>query len=64
MRILLFGEFSGLHVNLKRGLEDLGHEVTVVSFGDDFKKIKGDITIKNVSGNKLLRLFFASSAMF
>lgn len=57
MRILLFGEFSGLHVNLKKGLEDLGHEATVVSFGDDFKNIKGDITIKNVCGNKLLRLF-------
>ncbi len=37
-KILLFGEFSGLHTNLKEGLEELGYEVTIVSAGDGKKK--------------------------
>jgi hypothetical protein len=32
MKILLLGEFSGLHNNLKDGLIELGHEV--VSYHD------------------------------
>ena len=45
MKILLFGEFSGLHTNLKKGLKENGHEVTLISFGDDFKNFDGDIMI-------------------
>lgn len=45
MKILLFGEFSGFHTNLKKGLEEHGHEVTLLSDGDWFKNIKGDINI-------------------
>lgn len=49
MKILLFGEFSGLHTNLKSGLEELGHEVTLLSTGDGFKRLKGDININIIS---------------
>ncbi len=49
MRILLFGEYSGLHSNLKEGLIELGHDVTVVSSGEGWKNIKGDL---NYSTNK------------
>lgn len=45
-RILLLGEFSGLHTNLKDGLIELGHKVTLVSSGDGEKNINGDINIK------------------
>jgi len=44
-KILLFGEFSGLHTNLKEGLEELGHNVLLVSSGDGEKNIKRDIDI-------------------
>lgn len=44
-KILLLGEFSGLHTNLKEGLEELGHNVLLVSSGDGEKNIKRDIDI-------------------
>lgn len=43
MKILLLGEFSALHKNLKEGLIELGHEVTIASSGDGWKKISNDI---------------------
>jgi len=53
-KILLLGEFSGLHTNLKEGLEEIGHHVVLVSSGDGEKNIKrdGDISVeeKNVLG--------------
>ncbi len=42
MRILLLGEFSALHSNLKAGLEGLGHEVVLAGTGDGFKKTPVD----------------------
>lgn len=44
MKILLLGEFSGLHRNLKEGLVELGHDATVAASGDGFKKIPVDIS--------------------
>ena len=41
MRILLLGEYSGFFKNLKSGLLKLGHEVTLLANGDEFKQIKG-----------------------
>lgn len=38
MRILLLGEFSAFHKNLKEGLVALGHEVVLASHGDGWKK--------------------------
>ncbi|MDB2549240.1 hypothetical protein N9X44_00725 [Porticoccaceae bacterium] len=51
MKILLFGEFSGLHRNLKEGLLELGHEAVIASGHDGYKMIKGDINLdKTMSG--------------
>ncbi|MBT8279632.1 MAG: glycosyltransferase [Bacteroidia bacterium] len=43
MRILLIGEYSGLHNTLKAGLTELGHEVLLVGTGDGFKKYPVDL---------------------
>jgi hypothetical protein len=44
MKILLLGEFSSLHKNLKEGLVELGHEAVVAAFGDGYKKVPVDIS--------------------
>ncbi len=65
MRILLFGEFSGLHRNLKEGLLELGHEVVIASGLDGYKMIRGDINLDKTSTGILgkieshLKPFFA-----
>ena len=41
MNILLLGEFSGFHKNLKEGLIKSGHTVCLISSGDGWKKISG-----------------------
>ncbi len=46
MKILLVGEYSRLHNSLKEGLQALGHEVTLVSTGDQFKKFPSDILLR------------------
>lgn len=45
MKILLFGEFSGLHSNLKDGLIELGHDVTIAAGRDGYKQIPCDINL-------------------
>ena len=45
MKILLLGEYSRLHNSLKEGLVALGHTVTIVGSGDDFKKYDADHSI-------------------
>lgn len=45
MRILLIGEYSRLHNSLKEGLLHLGHDVTLVGDGDDFKNYPVDYSI-------------------
>ncbi|QDO92548.1 glycosyltransferase family 1 protein [Formosa sediminum] len=45
MKILLIGEYSRLHNSLKEGLEKLGHEVTIIGFGDQFKDYPVDIKL-------------------
>lgn len=42
MKILLFGEFSGLFNCLQEGLRALGHEVTLVSDGNGYKNYPSD----------------------
>lgn len=39
MKVLLLGEFSGFHTNLKKGLEELGVDCKIASTGDVWKKI-------------------------
>jgi len=45
-KILLIGEFSGLHRNLKKGLIKNGLEVTIYATRDYYKNIKPDIDIE------------------
>ena len=45
MKILLLGEYSALHQNLKEGLQELGHEAVVASNRDGFKRISVDISL-------------------
>lgn len=45
MKILLLGEFSGLHKNLKEGLVEIGHDAVVAAHGDGFKKVPCDISL-------------------
>lgn len=45
MRILLLGEYSNVHWTLAEGLRALGHEVTVVSNGDEWKNYPRDIDL-------------------
>ncbi|MDX3775805.1 hypothetical protein QE250_16965, partial [Chromatiaceae bacterium AAb-1] len=45
MKILLLGDFSALHKNLKEGLVALGHDVTIASNGDGWKKVDTDINL-------------------
>lgn len=47
LKILLFGEFSGLHNNLKDGLVELGHDVTIAAGSDGYKKIGNDISLES-----------------
>ena len=59
MKILLLGEYSRLHNSLKKGLEVLGHEVTLVGTGDMFKKFPVDKSIRTQwLTDKPLPLFF------
>ena len=45
MNILLLGDFSALHKNLKDGLVELGHNVTIASDGDGYKRTPRDIDL-------------------
>tara|TARA_B110000503_G_C7153953_1_gene416407 strand:- start:969 stop:2039 length:1071 start_codon:yes stop_codon:yes gene_type:complete len=47
LKILLFGEFSGLHNNLKDGLVELGHDVTIAAGSDGYKNIGNDISLES-----------------
>lgn len=46
MKILLLGEKSGLHKNLKEGLVELGHEVILAAARDGTKNIPVDINLE------------------
>jgi hypothetical protein len=46
MKIVLIGEFSGVHAELKRGLASAGHHVTTVSDGDSYKAFAFDRTLR------------------
>ncbi len=46
MKVLLVGEFSGVHTNLKVGLEDLGVQVTLANTGDGFKNFSSDMLMR------------------
>ncbi len=43
MKILLLGDYSSVHLNLKEALEKLGNNVLLIGTGDGFKEIPADI---------------------
>jgi hypothetical protein len=47
MRVLLVGEYSGVHLALAKGLRTLGHDVTVVSGGDGWKGFASDFSLNS-----------------
>lgn len=49
MRVLLLGEYSNLHYTLARALREEGHEVRLVSDGDDWKGFQQDICLRRNS---------------
>ncbi len=55
MKILLYGEFSGVHTNLRNGHLKNGHNVELWSEGDGHKKINGDVSLGNNFKNKYIR---------
>ena len=50
MKILLLGEYSNVHWTLACALRKLGHEVCVVSNGDEWKGYPSDIALTRKSG--------------
>lgn len=64
MKILLLGEFSALHKNLKEGLIALGHDVTVAASGDGFKKIPVDISFDSRFKGKLGKVLHRFNVFF
>ena len=50
-RILLIGDFSTVHSELKKSLEILGHKVVLISGGDGFKNLSRDLDIHKSAPN-------------
>ena len=65
MKILLLGEYSGVHTNLASAFRKKGYSVTTVHNGDSYKSFKPDIFLsyKEIESNnlivkKLLELYY------
>jgi len=58
MKILLLGEFSGVHNNLKKKLLSLGHEVKLGADGDSYRKFDFDFKINPYKSKFLNLLYF------
>ena len=65
MKVLLLGEYSGVHTNLAKALRDENHEVTLVHDGDSFKKFPADfyikykmLEVKNRKLNLIIKFFY------
>jgi hypothetical protein len=56
MKILLIGEYSGVHNNLKNALISLGHDVVLLGDGDGYKGFDFDYPIAPFSGSLFSKL--------
>ena len=50
MKILYFGEYSGLHTLLAKGMRELGHHVTLAADGNMYHDFPRDIDIRRSDG--------------
>lgn len=55
MKVLLLGEFSGVHLQLRDALRSMGIHAFVASTGDYWKEINGDIRLPRTTGSLLNR---------
>lgn len=55
MNILFLGEYSGFYNNLAEGFKNKGHNVTLISDGDNFKNYNRDINIGSNYKNPFIR---------
>lgn len=55
MKILLLGEYSGVHTDLANELKRKGHEVITAHAGDDFKNYPRDFELRPLGNNFFLR---------
>ncbi|HIF9471053.1 TPA: glycosyltransferase [Photobacterium damselae] len=56
MKILLVGEYSGVHTNLAIALKSQGHEVVTMSNGDGYKSFPRDINISFLPWYKKVKI--------
>lgn len=52
MKILLIGEFSNVHWTLAEGLRRLGHDVCVVSDGNNWKNYPRNINLQRSNNSQ------------
>jgi glycosyltransferase involved in cell wall biosynthesis len=65
MKILLIGEYSSFHRNLKIGLKQNGIDAIVAGSDDGFKKIEVDINLfGNYSGNKVFKFLAKQNSIY
>ncbi|WP_103327348.1 hypothetical protein [Bacteroidetes bacterium endosymbiont of Geopemphigus sp.] len=57
MKILLLGEYSALHLNLKKGLEYHGYTAKLIASGDGDKKIESDLVINSKYNGTLKKIY-------
>lgn len=57
MKVLLVGEYSGVHNNLKKGLEKLGVKVILINGGDAWKSFGADIKLVEYPENNVERTY-------
>lgn len=62
MRVLLVGEYSNVHNNLKSGLQQLGVDVDTANFGGTYQRFKSDIKLLRIEPEKkydLMRKYYS-----
>ena len=67
MKVLFLGEYSGVFLELSKGLNKLGIETFRISSGDSFKKYSADFLINNKKKsriNSVLSSFLGFSNLF
>lgn len=64
MKVLLIGDYSGVHLNLFTALRQLGHEAALISTGDGDKKIPTHLRWVTKSSSRFSKIFGLHGASF